>query len=147
MLDNRFWSKVHKTDSCWNWTAGIASKRYGQFCINGKMMAAHRLSYEEKYGKILEGLVIDHLCKNPKCVNPNHLEAVTQKENIMRGNWFASKNAKKTHCPKGHEFTNETTIFYKRKTWIQRQCRICHNVNCVNYRQRKKLKLEITIPV
>ena len=143
MLDDRFWSKVDKTDSCWNWTACKSLHGYGGFQLNDKWRIAHRVSYEDKNGKIPEGIVIDHLCKNKSCVNPVHLEAVTQKENIMRGTWFASLNAKKTHCPKGHEFTPENTISYKRKTWIQRQCRICHNTNCVNYRARKAMEIEI----
>jgi len=141
MLDDRFWSKVDKTDSCWNWTAGVSGRRYGEFCINGKMIGAHRVSYEDKNGEIPKGLVIDHLCKNTLCVNADHLEVVTQKENIMRGAWFVSLNAVKTECPKGHEFTPHNTISYKRKTWTQRQCRICHNNDVKNYRLRLAKKI------
>lgn len=144
MLDDRFWSKVKKTASCWNWKAAKNSFGYGGFSLNGKWKGSYRVSYEDKNGKIPEGLVIDHLCKNKSCVNPEHLEVVTQKQNIMRGTWFASLNAVKTHCPKGHEFTPENTISYKRKTWIQRQCRICHNIDCKNYYSRKKI-MEVKI--
>jgi len=102
----RFFDKVSKADDCWNWTGYITDAGYGQFRFNGKTQRAHRVSYILKYGEISDNLVIDHLCKNKKCVNPKHLEAVSQKENVTRGlagkinNFQISKNA----CPKGHQY-------------------------------------------
>ena len=81
----RFWSKVDKTDTCWNWIAG-RSNGYGMIQINKKHKYAHRVSYEIFKGDIPEGLELDHLCRNRKCVNPDHLEAVSSRENTMRGN-------------------------------------------------------------
>ena len=84
--DVRFWSKVNKSDSCWEWTGLTVGNGYGRFwdANTGRMALAHRLAYEMVRGAIPPGLHIDHLCRNRKCVNPEHLEAVTQRVNNMR---------------------------------------------------------------
>lgn len=82
---DRFWSKVEKTETCWNWTASKTSRGYGHFFHKesgkGALYYAHRVSYEMAYGEIPAGLNIDHRCHNPSCLRPDHLRAVTQKEN------------------------------------------------------------------
>jgi len=80
----RFWSKVEKTVSCWLWTASTR-RGYGQFVINNKPTPAHRFAYEQLVGDIPRGLQLDHLCRVRNCVNPEHLEPVTSRENILRG--------------------------------------------------------------
>ena len=82
---------------------------YGVFSIKGKSYRAHRLVYEHINGPIPDGLTIDHLCRITLCVNPRHLEAVTLKENILRGSSWSAINARKTHCKNGHEFTPKNT--------------------------------------
>ena len=82
----RFWSKVDRSGSCWEWLAAKHKEGYGALAMNGKMLRAHRVSYEWLVGEIPEGLVTDHLCRNPSCVNPAHLELVTNEENLRRGN-------------------------------------------------------------
>lgn len=119
----RFWSKVEQTDSCWLWLASLSAEgRYGRFCIRGKDRRAHRVAYELLVGPIPEGMTIDHLCRVRHCVNPSHLEAVTMKVNVLRGNAFSATNARKTHCIHGHEFTPRNT---SKKTNGGRRCLVC----------------------
>lgn len=115
--EERFWSKVDKTDTCWLWVSRMFWDGYGNFYADSSRpsMRAHRFAYELLVGPIPEGLVIDHLCRVRSCVNPDHLEPVTNQENLRR--------AMSTHCPQGHEFTDENTWCDKRG---HRQCRTCH---------------------
>lgn len=78
----RFWSKVEKSSDCWIWTAGLNSVGYGKIRLGGRHVYAHRVSYSLTYGTIPPGMVIDHMCHNSVCVNPAHLQAVTQKQNM-----------------------------------------------------------------
>ena len=111
----RFFDKVDKTDSCWNWLASTNASGYGLFRFQGKTSKAHRVSYILTFGYIDENLVIDHLCKNRKCVNPLHLELVEQKENVRRGMSGKINNvqSKKTHCPKGHPYSRVDNNGYR----------------------------------
>lgn len=103
---------------CWLWI-GALQNGYGSIKKEGRNYPAHRLSYEMNKGAIPGGLVIDHLCRVPSCVNPDHLEPVTIGENISRGD---NHHRRKTHCPKGHEYTPENTKIYG----PSRFCRACN---------------------
>jgi hypothetical protein len=81
LCKKRFWDKVQKTDTCWLWTASKTRKGYGQFALNGKMVSAHRLSYEDTFGPIPTGLKLDHTCHVKHCVKPQHLQPATTKKN------------------------------------------------------------------
>lgn len=87
---------------CWVWIGVQNGSGYGQLCRGGRMLYTHRLEYECARGKIPDGLEIDHLCRVPGCVNPDHMEAVTPVENVMRGHGPTATNARKVRCKRGH---------------------------------------------
>ena len=96
----RFWAKVNKTPTCWLWTGSGTLDGYGQLYVDGRKNYVHRISYEIHVGRVPDGLVLDHLCRVRRCVNPAHLEAVTNRENVLRGAIPSS-----TVCVNGHERT------------------------------------------
>ena len=108
---------------CEVYTTSINEGGYGMFYVDGRRFRAHRWIYEQEVGPIPDGLVLDHLCRNPACVNTAHLEAVTQAENKRRSNDPSAVNARKTHCKYGHEFTPENTTWYRNGT--SRSCNEC----------------------
>lgn len=121
---------VRGPEECWPWKMSLATKGYAQFIVGTKRKQAHRAVYELTFGEIPKGMVLDHTCHNKdpnchggpckhrRCCNPAHLEAVTVGENARRSpHHFANK----THCPAGHEYTEENTFFYQNG----RLCRTC----------------------
>ena len=140
MLVDRFWSKVDKggPDECWRWNASI-TEGYGRVKADGgqRSLQAHRVAYELEVGPIPDGYQVDHLCHNADrscsggptcphraCVNPGHLEAVAQAENVRRGRTgkINNHNAVKTRCPAGHRYDESNT--YRRGDGY-RSCRTC----------------------
>jgi hypothetical protein len=131
--EERFWAKVDKTDSCWLWTAG-ASEGYGRFRVSRptrRTLAAHRVAYEWLVGPIPDGLQLDHLCRNPSCVNPDHLEPVTNRENGRRG----IKGELTTHCPQGHPYSGVNLYVHPRG---RRKCRQCRKEQMRILRERRR---------
>lgn len=120
-LPKRFWEKIRTTENgCWEWTAQIGHHGYARFQFAGKSTRAHRFAYEKLVGAILDGLVIDHTCRVRHCVNPAHLEPVTNAENLRRGGHYGRD---KTHCAQGHPFDGENTGV---DNLGRRFCRECH---------------------
>ena len=120
---------VDPDTGCWNWTLAPNDGGYGLARLGGKperRIMAHRWSWEHHVGPIPDGLQIDHLCRNKICVNPAHLEPVTPRENNLRSTSMAAIHARKTHCIRGHEFTDENT--YRRGDNNARQCRACRRL-------------------
>jgi hypothetical protein len=128
----RFWSKVGFTEGCWIWLAGRFSEGYGAFFFEGQNVGAHRMAYELLVGPIPEGMQLDHLCRSRACVNPQHLEIVTQLENIKRG---VRQNAQrnKTHCTQGHLLIGDNVL----KTAGRRTCRPCRREAQARWRARQ----------
>lgn len=104
---------------CWIWK-GNKANGYGKFKLNSKDLRAHRLAYLYWKGEIPNGPVLDHLCRNSACVNPDHLEPVTQKQNINRGRNYLREL---THCKNGHEFTKENTYVTPTRNRVCKPCR------------------------
>lgn len=125
-LAERFWRKVdrRRDDECWLWRGSVNGNGYGNIRsggTEGPMIPAHRVAYEALLGPIPESLTIDHLCRNTLCVNPAHMEAVTSRENTLRSDNPAARNARKTHCKKGHALSGDNL----RITGGRRVCRTC----------------------
>lgn len=151
----RFESKVdkngpvpqHRPDlgPCWLWTAALTGGGYGYMRV-GSMVdgtrghaRASRVAYEMFRGPIPEGLQLDHLCRVRACVNPDHLEAVTQRVNLLRGETLVAANAKKTHCPNGHPLVGDNLDKHSLKRG-RRICRACINLRGVEryYREKRR---------
>lgn len=127
---------------CWLWLQSTGSHGYGQTFMNGKVTVAHRVSYEAYKGKIPIDLVIDHKCRNRICINPEHLEPVTDAENLRRGDHTAHRvyldalRASITHCPKGHDMSLHGRI---KPSTNRRYCSKCNSAQGLRrYHERKK---------
>ena len=123
-------------DDCWNWPWCKTPAGYGQIRVDGRNDYAHRVYYKRLRGAIPQGHQIDHLCRNRACCNPAHLEAVTERENQRRGLGWSGINARKTHCPRGHEYTTENTD--GRPSRYGRWCKACKRLSDKAYRTRKR---------
>jgi hypothetical protein len=127
MIDReRFMKKVRVTPGpletpCWIWK-GKTDRGYGRFDLDGRKQRAHIVAYRTWRGEVPPGLVLDHLCRNRACSNPAHLEPVTNRVNVLRGENHVAKRARTTHCPSGHAYSAENTY---RDAQNRRYCRAC----------------------
>lgn len=123
ILMSRFMEKAAfiDPDDCWVWI-GSSPRGYGQFWNGAKVVRAHRWIYETLIEPVPAGLVLDHLCRNTYCVNPTHLEPVTQQVNTLRGRGLAAKQARQTLCIHGHPLTGDNLYV---KPNGARQCKAC----------------------
>lgn len=135
-VEERFLAKAEKHDAdcdccagCWFWTGAIDLKGYARFGLARKNRTAHRVSYELFVGPIPEGLSLDHLCRVRHCVNPAHLEPVTNAENLRRGLW--PHNRYKQHCPQGHKLV-------LKRNGTRRHCPQCDRESARRYEQRQR---------
>ena len=122
---------------CILWTLFIHPNGYGRVRVKDKMKQAHRVAWERVNGPIPHDLQIDHLCRQRSCVNPEHMELVTSRENTMRGISIPAINARKTHCKRGHPLSGYNLILPPNGS---RQCRTCRQMRGRIYYLRKKAK-------
>lgn len=136
----KFWSKVDMSagpDSCWEWIGYRHPSGYGYFTSQWfSTRRTHRIAWELARGPVPEGLVLDHLCRNRACVNPDHLEPVTVRENTLRGESYAAEAARRTCCRYGHAYTPENTYVTSEGA---RACNTCRR-NHVNERRSRARK-------
>jgi len=124
-------------NSCWEHKNNSNGDGYVAIEHLGQRKLVHRVAYEHFIGPIPEGLEIDHLCRNRRCFNPQHLEAVTKKENVMRGIGACALHARKTQCKQGHPYDDSNTL---RRANGQRWCKICNKQYQKNWIRKRRIK-------
>lgn len=139
----RFWTKVVKggPGDCWAWSGEHTPKGYGRFVFGGRARRreyAHRVSWTLARGPIPDGMVIDHVCRNRGCCNPDHMEVVTSRENTLRGDGVTAAHAQKTHCRNGHPLSGDNVSVVKngKKQAMARKCLACRRVSTAMDRLR-----------
>jgi hypothetical protein len=139
--ETRFWAKVDlpNEQGCMLWTAGCDRKGYGRFYLAGHEHGAHRVAYQLAYGPVPAGLVLDHVkawgCTNRHCVAPDHLEPVTNRENLLRGEGFAAVQVRRTHCPAGHPYDEANTYRHSNGS---RECLTCARASARRRASRRR---------
>jgi len=130
----RYGKKIIKHDSgCWLWVGATSNRGYGVIRKDKRLIFAHKLSYQYANGEMKKGLVTDHLCRVKSCVNPKHLEAVTQLINVRRGN----VSVKKSHCYRGHALKDPNLYHFKDGN---RTCKTCCAIRSkINWAKKSKL--------
>lgn len=126
--EERFWSFVTKTDGdeCWPWRLSVTGGGYGLIQVKEKQYYVHRFVLALYGRKIPPGMVVDHICRNRRCVNPKHLRIVTARVNTTENSTSpAAKNLSKSHCLRGHELSPENLI---KKIRPGRECILCQRI-------------------
>lgn len=113
---------VDPVTECWLWQKSRNDQGYGQLHFDGALRSAHIVSYQVFVGPVPDGLTLDHTCRNTSCINPDHLEPVTMRENILRGTCPAANQARQTHCKRGHPLFGANLYLEKNG---RRRCRAC----------------------
>lgn len=131
-LPDRFWSKCipEPNSGCWLWFGALLPDDYGSVFFDRRTRRAHCVAYTSLVGVVPVGLELDHRCRTRSCCNPAHLEPVTKRVNILRGVGLGARNARKTHCPRGH--------VYDRFPSGKRRCSTCDNAHAARQLQQRR---------
>ena len=132
-IETKLLQKTDRTGECWVYL-GQTSKRYAEIRIANARLGIHRWSYTHYHGDIPYGHQVDHICRNTKCWNPDHLRVLSKIEN-ERSNWVAERHKARTHCNHGHPF-DATNTDYRPDGY--RRCKTCHAANSVAQYRRNK---------
>lgn len=143
LLYQRLLSSVERTSSgCWRWKKCISTNGYGRISINGKPVFAHRASYETFVGQIDKNKELHHKCSNKLCINPAHLTQITRSQHrIITDVNYSNRN--KTHCKRGHEFTNENTLMINGNGYSMRACIECRKIRQEKYNNEAKKRRQL----
>lgn len=154
-----FEARIDKSGDCWLWTGAISTSGYAMLRVGGRTLQAHRWYYELTRGPVAGGRELDHVChsrnldcaggvtcRHRRCVNPDHLEPVAQRENWRRGRSLSAANLAKTHCKRGHEFSEENTYRSSRGGKSSRSCRACGRRTARDYVARRSARDGQTAP-
>ncbi len=157
VIIERIFERIKIVNKCWIWTGGIEGHGYGMVWFNGRNYKTHRLLYKLIVSDIEQDLVLDHRCHNDDptctdwktcphraCVNPFHLDPVTNRVNILRGNGVAAVNSKKTHCSRGHEFSGDNLKIRKANKYHpngRRDCKTCYDEKAKRYKDNNLEKI------
>ena len=126
-LEEKIWTRIVTVDDCWEWTGDTDVRGYGRVMAGGKRILAHRAAYELFVGPVPKGTELDHLCRNRRCVKPDHLEAVPHRLNVLRGVGPVAEHAKQTHCLRGHPLSGDNLRFIPRRGG-ERVCKACGDI-------------------
>lgn len=145
-LPSRIATKIHVSpdSGCWNWTACVTATGYGRVWDGHRADWAHRVVYRLTRGEIANGKVLDHLCRNRRCVNPDHLEQVTDRENTVRGDCpdvTRTRHRAKRYCKRGHPLFGGNVYLDRRGC---RVCRTCQKAHAAAYRDRNREQIRAT---
>ena len=142
-LPTRFLEKIRKApgprpEPCWIWTAAKSTAGYGMTWNGKTVVGAHVFAYQQLVGPIAEGLHLDHLCRVPLCVNPQHLEPVTPGENVRRGDSPSAIAMRTGACPQGHPLTDDNVTVVRHAPRLKRRCKACHRARQARYDAARK---------
>lgn len=138
-------SSVEMAGGCRVWVGSGNGIGYGTLSVDGRTVYAHREAYAVAFGPIPDGMVVDHLCRNRACINPHHMELVTNAENIRRGVSPSAINRRKTHCKRGHRFDAENTYRDPNGGRYCKECKRMHNRNWRARRSARKSPIKVEL--
>ncbi len=137
-----FLRKVNRTDECWEWMGAKSGNGYGMFYVSGKLEHAHRVAFKLFVGPLERDMHIHHRCNHRYCVNPDHLTALSQADHNLIGDVISARNARKTHCPKGHPYDADNTMIEQLPNGrTGRKCRACGRERANRYYRTLKERL------